>query len=270
MLWDQLRFTGLQRPTINWNFINSRIFSGIGSRDYTSNILPVANQAVFDNISDGVLILDQENRVISSNPAARKIIQSVSSGPSLSTEILDNQHVSVILSMWPSLKAYLNSTTRKYVTSVQSNNREVLRSFEIHVTPIIDKEDLFYGRILLMQETTERENAIKALKQRKQQLRLMVERLQKVDKKRTYTYNDLDTELRYSLTRVDLHLNNLRKGIDEGFNDAINRLEQEISNLYKRFEQILDQGKYRDHSDSRTFSVAATPSLSSTPSETHA
>lgn len=90
----------------------------------------------------------------------------------------------------------------------------------------------------------------------------MVERLQKVDKKRTYTCNGLDSELRYSLTRVDLHLNNLRKGIDEGFNDAINRLEQEITSLYKRFEQILEQGKYDDSSDTRTFSVAAPAALS--------
>ncbi len=267
MLWDQLRFTRPQLPTINWNFVNNWTLFRSGSVN-SKNILADAHHTVFASIADGVLILDQDNMVISTNPAARKIIQAVSPSPTPTTDMLDNRHVTAILAMWPSLKAYLNSTTREYVTSVQSSNRDVHRSFDLNVTPIFDKEGQFTGRIILIQETTERENAVKALKQRKQQLRQMVERLQSLDRKRTYVYDGLDVELHSSLTRIDLHLNNLRKGIDDGFNEAINRLEQEISNLYKRFESVLEGSDHRVVAEPKSISTPLSPQLSSAPSKT--
>lgn len=256
MLWDQLRFTGPSLSFTNWFDLTNLVSFRSDVNESNDNVINNAHQTVFETISDGILVLNQDNHVVSSNPAANRILKSVSPNPAETTDMLNNQHVNSILSMWPTLRAYLNSTSREYVTSVQSCLRDLKRSFDIHVTPVTDADGLFCGRIILIQETTERENAERALRQRKQQLRLMVERLQQVDRSRSHAINNLDVELHSSLTRIDLHLNNLRKGVDDGLNDAINRLEIEISNLYKRVEPFLEQ----DNWDYVTGPQAVTPS----------
>lgn len=227
MSWNRIRIT----PPLN--SIGLSLFKK-PAEDSSASILTNAHVTVFDNIADGVLILDQDNNVLSCNPSARQIIRALALEPI--TDRLDKQHVRTVLAMWPTLLPYLNNTTRSLTTVVKSPVRDTSRSFEVTITPITDEENTFAGRVVLIHETTERENAEKALRQRKQQLRDMVERFQSMDRSRARNLDRLDEELRSSLTRIDLYLNNLRNGAEDGFGDAINRIEQEISTLYARYE----------------------------------
>lgn len=231
MLWNPIRLAKLHLSSTGLSLFGRDVDNELNT------ILYNAHLTVFDSITDGVLVLDQDNFVVSCNPSAKRIIRAVSSQPV--TDRLDNQHVDSVLSMWPALGAYFTSTTRDLSTSVSSCSHGVLRSFEINITPITDHDGQFTGRVILLHETTERDNAAKALRQRKQQLRHMVERLQHMDHNQSSHIDALDDELRRSLTRIDLQLNNLREDVSDGLDDAINRLEEEIASLYHRFETIL-------------------------------
>lgn len=261
MLWNPIRLAKLHLSSTGLNLFSRDVDGELNT------ILYNAHLTVFDSINDGVLVLDQDNFVVSCNPSARRIIRAVSSQPV--TDRLDNRHVDSVLSMWPALRAYFNSTTRALSTSVSSCSHGVLRSFEIDITPITDHEGQFTGRVILIHETTERDNAAKALRQRKQQLRHMVERLQHMDQNRTSHIDVLDDELRRSLTRIDLQLNNLREDVSDGLSDAVNRLEQEIASLYHRFETILAKDSQPNMlSESLPLSTALRTPISVPPTET--
>lgn len=259
MSWDRLRGITPLFAITDMNLFRRRVESR------SDDIIPAAHSTIFDSMADGVFIVNRDNLLVSLNPAARRILTSIESSRSKVIQTIGHPILEV-LSMWPTIAPFLNSTGKEHRTSLECRCRDGMRSFDVHVIPIYSREDSFAGRMILARETTERESAARALAQRKQQLRHMVERLQRIDRLRATHSEKLSRELRSSLTRIDLHINSLRQEMDDGWCDSVNRIEQEISYLYKRVESILEA------SDERP--LTATPdspsnTTSSPPCEVH-
>ena len=144
MSWNPLRIKTLQLSSIGLPFFKKPV------EDSSASILPNAHVTVFDSITDGVLVLDQENTVLSCNPSARQIIRALSPEPI--TDRLDKQHVRTVLAIWPTLLPYLNNTARSLTTTVKSRRRDISRSFEITITPITNEDQAFSGRVVLIHE----------------------------------------------------------------------------------------------------------------------
>lgn len=232
MLWDRLRQVTFKLPLDNTTFL------GLKLSQKPRDDLSAAYSTVFDSVSDGAVVLAPDNQVVLVNPAAAQIIESVV-GSRVNVKPYQ-QSAPDLLSMWPGIGVYLNSTTKEHATSVQTDGRDGFRSFDIQIRPIIGEDETFEGRLLLIHETTEREQAAEALKQRKQQLRMMVERLQLIDRSRANEASHLSSELRHSLTQIDLHLNRLRNGLEDSWADSLNHIENEISRVYKQMEAMVD------------------------------
>ena len=60
------------------------------------SLIPVARDALVESMSDGVLVLDEQNRIVDINPAARQLIGSAA-GSAI------GQPIEVILAAWPNL-----------------------------------------------------------------------------------------------------------------------------------------------------------------------
>jgi len=56
---------GISGLILGWNFLRFRFL----------NLLPLARDAVFENLSDGLIVLDGQNRIVDFNPAARRMVE---------------------------------------------------------------------------------------------------------------------------------------------------------------------------------------------------
>ena len=210
------------------------------------NIIPMARDAIINSMNDGVIVLSAQNRVVDLNPAAHRILNELSdsvSGKSLTG--LDAQQI--LQSVWPNLVAYLHSNSKEYSAVVNSNPlKGQSRYFDIHISPLFTHRSQFSGRLITIHESTERERAADALRQRKQQLRTMVEKLHKADQLKSDFIANISHELRTPLTNIGFYVNLLERTMHEDQENYIRVLKKETALLQEMIEKTLDMSLLDD------------------------
>jgi signal transduction histidine kinase len=112
------------------------------------DIVPAAHQAVIDGLSEGVIILDAQNRIVDINPAAQRII-----GLDTSKSQLSNW--SEFIRLYP----HANEAQAEIV----SGESQVQRYFEMRLSPLYDQQHCFRGRLMVLREILEGQQTEEAL-----------------------------------------------------------------------------------------------------------
>jgi PAS domain S-box-containing protein len=111
------------------------------------NLVPIARSAIVEQLPDGVLVLDDKDRVIDCNAAARRILDASTSGVTgrLAVEVLRD---------WPDLIARFRDqhTVRDVITLHE-------RSYELDVTPFTDRLGRSAGRLIIVRDIHDRKQA---------------------------------------------------------------------------------------------------------------
>jgi len=121
------------------------------------DIVPIARSAVFENMSDPVIVLDAQDRVVDLNLAAQGIIGQTSS------EAI-GQRASKVLSGFGDL-------FDRHQKDKEAHEEIVLgkdgghRYFDLHLSSFYDRQGHFTGRVIVLREITERKQAEEALKE---------------------------------------------------------------------------------------------------------
>ncbi len=119
------------------------------------DILPVARDAVIENMGDGVIVLDAQTRIVDVNPAAQRIIGRVAPA-------LIGQPSTRALTGWPDLVAHDGVTTEAW-TEFSLDVDGVPRHFDLRVSPLMGGQDQLIGRLVVFRDVTERVRAAEAL-----------------------------------------------------------------------------------------------------------
>jgi diguanylate cyclase (GGDEF)-like protein len=125
------------------------------------DLIPVARSHLIENMSDGVMVLDAQNRVVDINPAMEALLEKPLSfylGKS-APEILDG---------WMQKDNILREAETHAELKVPRNPPRYL---DLRVTPLYDRDHLLNGRLMVFRDVTER-------KQNEKSLRYANERLQ--------------------------------------------------------------------------------------------
>jgi PAS domain S-box-containing protein len=146
-------------------------FSSIGSialvwslpRFHLQKVIPVARLTVFEQIGDGVVVLNMQNRVVDLNPAAEYLAGTTSS------EAL-GLPVEQIWTNWPSQLVLSESASTVFEELILAHAGEQ-RTYNLHPYIITDHENRPLNKIVLMIETTERKRVEEELKQSHAQLK---------------------------------------------------------------------------------------------------
>jgi len=115
------------------------------------DLVPIARDALIENMSDGVLVLDAEDRIVDLNPAAQQVI-----GRPAATVI--GQTGARVLSDWPDLVARYHDVTEAHA-EIALGDSEARRTFDLRISPLHDRHDRLTGRLVVLRDITERQRA---------------------------------------------------------------------------------------------------------------
>ncbi|MDA1329736.1 MAG: diguanylate cyclase [Chloroflexi bacterium] len=125
-------------------------------------ILPIARDSVVEVMSDGVLVLDNQNRVVDINPAARQLI-------GLNREIAVGRPAAELLSAWPKLVERFRDT-QDIKEEIRLPGKTV-RTIDLRINALHDWGQVPRGRLIILRDISERvkiEEELRKLNQRLQ------------------------------------------------------------------------------------------------------
>lgn len=109
---------------------------------------PIAYETVFQNIRDGVLILDQDDIVQDINPAAAKTINK------LPKEVIGSKFIDVFSSWKQFIQSY--SEKRDFYDEVEIELGGIKRFLSIRIIPIENADGSLDGRVFTLRDITDR------------------------------------------------------------------------------------------------------------------
>lgn len=126
---------------VSWSLLRFNLFK----------LVPIARSQIFDNIRDGLLILDAENRIVDANPSIQKIInQKLSS--LIGVSIADLAH------RIPEL-AHIQGREQETVDEVPLNFDNEARYFEIRANLLDPEVSGYSGKSIIFHDITRRKQA---------------------------------------------------------------------------------------------------------------
>lgn len=121
------------------------------------DLAPIARNQVVDIMNQGVLVLDQSNRIVDINPAARRLL---GLGPQ---EPVLGKPVEPLLRRWPHLIARYRNLHQVHEDIFLAGPPD--RWLEVTITPLLGHDGTAQGRLVLFNDITQRKQTEAALLQ---------------------------------------------------------------------------------------------------------
>jgi PAS domain S-box-containing protein len=133
------------------------------------NIAPVAHSALIDIMGDGMLVLDEQARIVDANPTMCRLI-----GYPAAQAV--GQPLEVVLAAWPELlECCLGPATRVHAAvprqaEIPLRGGDGLQWLEVRVSPLYDRRPRLTGRLVVLRDVTTRRVAEDAVRKRADEL----------------------------------------------------------------------------------------------------
>jgi PAS domain S-box-containing protein len=119
------------------------------------DLVPVARDAIFRSMSDGVIVLDADNRIVDLNLVAEGILDCPAS------EAI-GEPAQRILSRWPDLVERYGPIAETH-TEIAVGEGVVQRYFDLRISPLRDWRKRLTGRLIVLRDITKRKGMEKEL-----------------------------------------------------------------------------------------------------------
>ncbi|MEA4906218.1 MAG: diguanylate cyclase [Anaerolineaceae bacterium] len=134
-------------------------------------IVPFSKVTIIEGLSDGVIILDLENRILECNPAAQGIL------PCFDPSVVGQRLVDILSQSDCVDLLSMPSDTEAASREVTINGADdQLRYYDMHVAPFANEADTVAGRLVTLHDITEQKELQAALSDSEEKYRNLVER----------------------------------------------------------------------------------------------
>jgi diguanylate cyclase (GGDEF)-like protein/PAS domain S-box-containing protein len=172
------------------------------------DLLPVARSLIVERMSDGVLVVDHQWRILDINPAARRMLN-------CGDEVLGKSGIE-LFPEWRDLASILEEGRSDYRAEVQGR-RDAGRRIDLTIGPLLDRRERLSGYLIVFRDITERWQAEQAVRRANEELKERLKEINVLQKRlRMQAVRDPLTDLynRRHLVEV-LERELLRAGQDE-------------------------------------------------------
>jgi diguanylate cyclase (GGDEF)-like protein/PAS domain S-box-containing protein len=129
-------------------------------------LVPIARDTLVESMSDGVLVLDDQSRIVDINPAAQQLIGS-------SAKSAVGQPADVLLAAWPELVSQYSNTLKAQAEICLT--QEPPRYVELRISPIYNRRGRFTGRLITFRDITESKLAQQAVARNAREMEALYE-----------------------------------------------------------------------------------------------
>lgn len=197
------------------------------------DIVPVARRTAVDNMRDGMIVLDTQNRIVDINPAALKLFQQDSSN-------MIGRNMGDFLQNQPAIiESFRNVSEAETEVTVKIDDKP--HYFELHISPLDSHQNgKINGRLIVFYDITARKETEKALaKARDEALEASLfksELLARVS-------HELRTPLNVILGYTEMLQEGIFDPISESQWEPTNRILESTSFLSRQVNELLDLSK---------------------------
>ena len=154
---------GLEKDYTALSFAFGSIAFAIGMlRYHLFELKPVARDAVIEEMSDAVLTLDLQDRIVDLNPAARELLDA-------SEKAIIGEPADQALAPWRDLAARVRETM-EVRTDIAIEQATGVRYYDLRISPLTDRRGDLTGRLIVLRDITERKEIEEALRRRTSEL----------------------------------------------------------------------------------------------------
>ncbi len=140
-------------PGFDWTpvcfLFSGAMLSYVNIRFNAFDLIPLARKTIVDIMEDGVLITDQQNRIADINKSMLKLVEKKKK------ELIGKE----LIHLFPKRELLIEEITRTQKAvqmEIPSNLNPGEYYLEIRVSPLFDKNGIFYGRIFVFSDITHR------------------------------------------------------------------------------------------------------------------
>jgi signal transduction histidine kinase len=154
---------GLRKDFTSVSFAFASAAFGVGLlRYHLFDLKPIARDIVIDNMSDAMLTLDAQGRIVDLNPAAQRLVSVLNGQAGDHTPI--GQSVIHVLKPWRALLEHLGASAEMQAdVAVQVEGLQ--QCYDMQVAPLTDQSGQLAGRLIVLRDITARKEAEKQLQQ---------------------------------------------------------------------------------------------------------
>ncbi len=128
-------------------------------RQHFLDIKPIARNKVLKTIGDGIVVLDEQNRIVDVNPAACNLLASNHK----SSSKLTGKDIRSVLSNWPDLSDQtIAEVDLKIHLTLETNHEQ--HFYDVTVSSLFDNRGEFVGRVSIFHDMTEEKETNERLK----------------------------------------------------------------------------------------------------------
>jgi PAS domain S-box-containing protein len=196
------------------------------------DIVPVARDAIVENMADAIVVLDRQNRIVDVNAAAIELVGRPE------TELI-GKPAAMIISNRPDVIAKF-ATVEETQTEIQLDIRGKTRTFDLRVSPLHNRQNELTGRVFVWRD-------ISALKQINEDLKLAREQADEATRLKSQFLATMSHELRTPLNAIigfsELMLTGMVGELSDNHYKYQERILANSRNLLALINDILDISK---------------------------